>query len=285
MLMILKNNDTLIDVPLYDPKKIIEYPGFNCDMPHKAVDETRHFGVCRIDARHSAKEMRRWMKALQKHHVHRREVLNQEKKDQLKSRKADMSKRYDDESMDLDDSNSGECAIIEVNEKVPVDAVVISDDDSDNDANIEDLEKEREELVKLLQSAASGHTGTSQCDLSQQNDEATKEATGENSDQTNAISFSQSLGVSNGTPLPVHKDIIAPVTVPNREKFSAGIGEHLPFQNLPEAVGTYERLKSVLARKRQLGGSSTSDVPKPSNFGKDKAKESTSRTSNRYAPY
>ncbi|XP_035228232.1 zinc finger CCHC domain-containing protein 8-like [Stegodyphus dumicola] len=59
-----------------------------------------------------------------------------------------------------------------------------------------------------------------------------------------ASSKSLSLSKSEGTPIleqgnPYNK-------LPDADKFAQGITEHLPFENLPDAVGKYEKMRGVL---------------------------------------
>lgn len=56
---------------------------------------------------------------------------------------------------------------------------------------------------------------------------------------------SMSLSMSPGTPVlaqgnPYHK-------LPDSDKFAQGITKHLPFENLPDAVGTFEKMRGIIS--------------------------------------
>lgn len=56
---------------------------------------------------------------------------------------------------------------------------------------------------------------------------------------------SMSISMSPGTPVleqgnPYQK-------LPDADKFAQGITEHLPFENLPDAVGTFEKMRGVIS--------------------------------------
>lgn len=56
---------------------------------------------------------------------------------------------------------------------------------------------------------------------------------------------SMSISMSPGTPIleqgnPYQK-------LPDADKFAQGITEHLPFENLPDAVGTFEKMREVIS--------------------------------------
>jgi len=69
--------------------------------------------------------------------------------------------------------------------------------------------------------------------------------TPESSHHLRTPSTGGSLSLSLGTPV-----IDSGQSVPEAEKFSKGIQQEIPFENLPGATGTFERVKRVLSRLR-----------------------------------
>lgn len=69
---------------------------------------------------------------------------------------------------------------------------------------------------------------------------------GENNEEANAsanTSLYQSMSYLVSTPVIQHSGI---EKLPSYERFSDGITEHLPFENLPNSVGVYEKMSDVM---------------------------------------
>ncbi|XP_064612194.1 zinc finger CCHC domain-containing protein 8-like [Liolophura sinensis] len=58
-----------------------------------------------------------------------------------------------------------------------------------------------------------------------------------------------SVSVSRNYGTPIHK-ASAFSSLPDPEKFGSGITDHIPFENLPDATGTFEKLKGLLGKIR-----------------------------------
>ena len=81
------------------------------------------------------------------------------------------------------------------------------------------------------------------------------------SEQQKTLSFedspdsrNSSLSKTPGTPLPYRGDVTC---LPDADKFRNNVEEHIPFENLPDAVGTYEKMRKILTdvranKKRKL---------------------------------
>lgn len=58
-----------------------------------------------------------------------------------------------------------------------------------------------------------------------------------------------SVSVSKNYGTPIHKASVNS-SLPDPEKFGSGITDHIPFENLPDATGTFEKLKGLLGKIR-----------------------------------
>lgn len=56
---------------------------------------------------------------------------------------------------------------------------------------------------------------------------------------------SMSLSMSPGTPVLGQGNPFC--KLPNADKFAQGITEHLPFENLPDSIGTFEKMRGVIS--------------------------------------
>lgn len=65
---------------------------------------------------------------------------------------------------------------------------------------------------------------------------------------------SKSLGSVPGTPIPV--PISRVESLPDAQKWSEGVADHIPFENLPGATGTFEKMRGLLAKIKELKNSS-----------------------------
>lgn len=61
---------------------------------------------------------------------------------------------------------------------------------------------------------------------------------------------SLSLGSVPGTPIPA--SISRVVSLPDPQKWSIGVADHIPFENLPGATGTFEKMRGLLAKIKDL---------------------------------
>jgi len=61
-----------------------------------------------------------------------------------------------------------------------------------------------------------------------------------------------SLGFQLGTPVLVDVKITTPGSkgLPDSSRFAQGMSDHIPFENLPNAVGTYDKVRGALDRIR-----------------------------------
>ena len=53
-----------------------------------------------------------------------------------------------------------------------------------------------------------------------------------------------------GTPIP--ETISQVETLPSAEKWSEGVAEHIPYENLPGATGTFEKMRGLLLKIKDL---------------------------------
>lgn len=73
-----------------------------------------------------------------------------------------------------------------------------------------------------------------------------------------------SVGFTLGTPLAlelsVEEDCQSAIDkLPDRSSFAVGVSDHILYENLPNATGTFQRLRSTLRKLRETGQQSKSD--------------------------
>lgn len=66
---------------------------------------------------------------------------------------------------------------------------------------------------------------------------------GRDNSQTKGTPSYQSLRYEETTPVMQHSQYSR---LPSHEQFSSGITEHLPYENLPNATGVYEKMSGVM---------------------------------------
>lgn len=64
-----------------------------------------------------------------------------------------------------------------------------------------------------------------------------------------------SLGSVLGTPVPA--TISRVESLPDAKKWSEGVADHIPFENLPGATGTFEKMRGLLAKIKDLKNSNS----------------------------
>jgi hypothetical protein len=74
------------------------------------------------------------------------------------------------------------------------------------------------------------------------------------------VSRCGSVGVTLGTPLALEvteedcdTDSVAVKKLPERSLFAVGVSDHILYENLPNATGTFQRLRGVLRTLRETG--------------------------------
>ncbi|CAI9715860.1 zinc finger CCHC domain-containing protein 8 isoform X1 [Octopus vulgaris] len=121
--------------------------------------------------------------------------------------------------------------------------------------SLEDLEAQYRCLQKQLQEEDSDSqpSSESQIKASESNsivlssdESSNSQAASDGFASLSSPSMCQSLGKDYGTPVNQNKGPFP--TLPDRTNFSVGIQDHIPFENLPQSTGTYNRMRQVFQK-------------------------------------
>ncbi|KAK2714089.1 zinc finger CCHC domain-containing protein 8 homolog isoform X2 [Artemia franciscana] len=198
-----------------DLEKIIEYPGFNVPSPRGVFDDWKRQGSLPFDRRQSIRAMTQFLKDKQAMEKHKRTY-------EIPRRKVEI--------VQVDESD---CVVLEnVDEAEEVTMV----DDFENES-LEILEEKRKKLLSALENETLEGIEESVTTLvkpESPNEESIKSGAANSSKGTPILTFS-----------PFQK-------LPDISSFAEGIGDHLPFENLPGYEGTYDKLKDVLKKAKKV---------------------------------
>jgi zinc finger CCHC domain-containing protein 8 len=122
--------------------------------------------------------------------------------------------------------------------------------------SIEELESRRKALLAELESEESENGKEAEVPLPC--DKETKEDNTSSNDSPLESDWKSLKSPSHGHCR--HQEMGTPVsirfspysTLPDREKFSRDMGEMIPFENLPNTTGTFQKMKSLLDKVRNL---------------------------------
>ena len=140
--------------------------------------------------------------------------------------------------------------------------------------SLEDLEAQYRSLQKQLQDEDSDSlpSSDSQMKASEPNPTELANPVVVSSDESSHIpsdtgssssvytSLCQSVGKDYGTPVLHHKGSF--ISLPERANFSVGIQDHIPFENLPQSTGTYDRMRKLLVKIKQTISTNNSKTKK-----------------------
>ncbi|XP_064620304.1 zinc finger CCHC domain-containing protein 8-like [Lineus longissimus] len=251
--------NTTVVKDTYNLEKIVEYPGFNVGLPEGAYDDYRKYNFPPMQDF----QLKTRLEEIMGSDMFKRQS-EQEGGGRKKKMKVDTSGR---EELDMDIESGEESGDIKIEVRIENKYMAKVKNDSisslqssrnASSASLEDLEHQRELLLRQMEDTDDSQD-TQPLDGSQ--------GEGEESDITDVpspstpqrssvqssnsfISFStpRSMSISRefGTPLGFDSD--QPLPAP--EKFSSNITEHIPYENLPNATGMFEKMQNVVKKVR-----------------------------------
>ncbi|GAB1597406.1 zinc finger CCHC domain-containing protein 8-like isoform X2 [Argonauta hians] len=120
--------------------------------------------------------------------------------------------------------------------------------------SLEDLEAQYQCLQRQLQEDSDSQPSSeSQVKVSESNsivlssdESSNSQAPSDGVTSSSSPSMCQSLSKDYGTPVNQNKGSFP--TLPDRTNFSVGIQDHIPFENLPQSTGTYNRMRQVFQK-------------------------------------
>lgn len=267
----------------YNPDKLIGYPGFNVDIPKGYRDEWRMLNFLPMQRKHRISEFKRVME-LNKVSAYKKRKLKDEH-----LRGADTS--LSSAEMEIDESGVTSSSEIEFNPPLPDEPLPplppeespaspempepaeegeITEEDSQSSMSY--LEAKRKSLLEQL-----GDGGNSSAESNRESNAVEKENVNssdvesdtesstqlneesENSRSSSNINIhkkqkvkhhrSQSKGFQLGVAIPPS---ITPYThLPSSEKWTVNVTDHINFENLPDALGTWEKMKGLVSKVRK----------------------------------
>ena len=113
-------------------------------------------------------------------------------------------------------------------------------------ASLDDLEREKEQLLKRLDAAAEETDATETEETMDESESATDVETDANAPFTPTYTRSKSVLLNMGTPIGVNST----VELPDAERFRQNITDHIPYENLPNATGMFSKMMTVISKVR-----------------------------------
>ncbi|CAG0887073.1 unnamed protein product [Cyprideis torosa] len=217
-----KNNE-------YDFNKIIEFPGFNVEMPGGERDEHNRYGVPPLSD-HNLK--RNWTNFIKKSDA------------ALPKRSAPPRTSNIVITLDEEDSDSDIQEVDMGKQEVKADEEEGEIGSSDDDKKKKSERKQKKEKSKppstVEETPPKSPSAPPVVDVSGEDKEKEPPVT---------PSVSKVKDVSLGTPI---LPSVSPYNrLPDYDKFSQGITEHIPFENLPDSTGTYQKISGIIMKVRQ----------------------------------
>jgi len=213
----------------YDVNRIVEYPGFTIPTPLGIIDE------------HAVHKM----PPIQQHQLKKTLVTQSEEKIAAKKRK--LEKAAEERKKEEAKSKKARIEIKEDGE----------DDESSEKSEIKEETSEiKEETSEIKEETSEVQEGSSEnMDVKESDQE--NAANGEVLDDS--LVPDTPKDTKNSSTISLTKDFGTPILVrhktalPDASKFAAGAEDHIPFENLPEATGTFEKMKNIidLIRKKK----------------------------------
>lgn len=134
--------------------------------------------------------------------------------------------------------------------------------DVSSEASIEELETQRQLLLAELGDAAvediaaeTSNPAKDELEFGKEEDAndcsgSASPAEGEPETQTEQVTSSRSKQLDFGTPVSTR---FSPYnSLPDRKRFSKDIGEHIPFENLPNTTGAFDKMKAIFKRVQNI---------------------------------
>ncbi|XP_068240828.1 uncharacterized protein [Palaemon carinicauda] len=264
----------------YNPDKLINYPGFNVDIPKGYRDDWKDLNFPRMQRYHRKSEFKRFME-MNKAGAYKKRKLTLKSLDET---------AVSSMEMDIDDSGVNSSAELEFNPPLPdeplpplppeespaspepplpVEEGEITEEDSQSSMSY--LEAKRKSLLEEL-----GDSKTPLADSSikspsvekdivsssdTENDTESSAQLNEDSENSRSSSTinnhkkpkvkhhrSQSKGFQLGAAIPPS---ITPYNIlPDAEKWTVDVSDHINFENLPDALGTWVKMKGLVGKVR-----------------------------------
>ncbi|XP_064120055.1 zinc finger CCHC domain-containing protein 8-like isoform X3 [Macrobrachium nipponense] len=272
----------------YNPDKLIGFPGFNVDIPKGYRDEWRVMNFMPMQRKHRISEFKRVME-MNKVSAYKKRKLKDEhlrgadtsvssaemeidESGVTSSAEIEFNPPLPDEPLPpLPPEEKESPASPEMPE--PVEEGEITEEDSQSSMSY--LEAKRKSLLEQL-----GHSGNPSAESNQESNAEEKEnvnssdaesetesSTQLNEESENSRSSSntnihkkqkvkhhrsQSKGFKLGVAIPPS---ITPFThLPSAEKWTVDVTDHINFENLPDALGTWEKMKGLVSKVRKRMG-------------------------------
>lgn len=247
---------------MFDSNKFISYPGFNAPLPHGYIDvsnkywilhcvylpnmeiflisqDSNYYGVPPMQYQHSKEGLMHFL-AENLAKSYKRKKLKLLSTDKLSSNAANVP-----EDMDVASDSESHSPKSNSNTEENSDQAKNGDkntqaDLSHDDVSLNDLEKQKQELLEALDEPNS----KTEVDEYEVLDAAT--ATPTPSKQTIGLSKVSLTGT------PLLKSVSPYGKLPVGNKWSAGVSDVIDFENLPDSTGTYKKLSGVIDKVRNI---------------------------------
>lgn len=268
----------------YDPKKLISYPGFNVPVPQHLIDEHHSLKMPSMQIHHLRSEAEKKMKAPEAVPYRKRKLdTNLDKKNKYEKLDQDQQDMDVDEIgaeiIELDEKDIQMCKFIpplppDNNSGLPPPPPPPPEDklsinleqerESSRQSSrvasptLPDLEEVKQKIIMELEKTFPISENDKKSDRHSSIDSrhsshllGDSDTNSDNSQNSNerSSSYSNSLSIAKGTPIVITQNPFN--TLPDSSKFSLGVSDHLPFENLPNSTGTYEKMKGVLDKVRK----------------------------------
>lgn len=274
----------------YNPDKLVSFPGFNTPVPRGVRDDCRELNFPCMQENHRKSEFARFME-LNKAGAYKKRKL---KDDSLKSNGSLNSSTQMASSMEVDDSGINvSSSDIEFNPPLPEEPmpplppgdtpsstpkrpIDVEDGElveDDSESSIGYLEAKRHALLKQLETSGTQSNDATVESVEEEKDNATTtdnendtESSTQVDDSENSRSSgpeikktqkvkhhrSHSKGFKLGVAIP--PSITPFTTLPDPEKWTVDVSDHINFENLPDALGTWIKMKGLVrqVKKRML---------------------------------
>ncbi|KAK7476410.1 hypothetical protein BaRGS_00032335 [Batillaria attramentaria] len=248
------NSSDAADAEAFDVEKIIEYPGFTVPVPLGLIDESAALGLPPIQQHQLKKTLQDEIVAKETARKRQQEV-----EEAITAKRVKASETVED--MELEDDDEAPLPTVTSSPSETKVAAAADDSDSPKSPSMDSLLQQQQQLVQELGSensdaAASVYEDSNAAPSASAQTPVTGDAVVPGSEDSSSMSNSEFLRQQNfsftstssiskdyGTPIPAREKSFK--VLPTDEQFSQGIEDHIPYENLPDATGTFDRMKNL----------------------------------------
>ncbi|PAA51160.1 hypothetical protein BOX15_Mlig020813g1, partial [Macrostomum lignano] len=219
----------------YDVSKLVKFPGFNCPLPHGVRDEHRRLGYPSMRLDDHLSTFVHWLAGRNQIHAvdayHTRRVREAAAAERDKSGRNSAAAGEEDTDEQYDNNDAEE----------------------EEEADLDDLEAQRMELLRQLEENGDLEELDSCSDRGEDcnsRDAEDKEKAEDHADLSSSL-VSPVAVVSTQFGSPVFASYKGAAKLPDQSSFNRDIEQFRPFENLPNAVGGYTKVNAVVKKIRE----------------------------------